>query len=235
MKKISRSIIFTLLTTLLTACVNPYFGGESVILATPRTPQFDFEKFSNQQTAVFHTVTAVGQFGYAPELSITLDSALNSTSVPIKYIPSQTVISILNNKNLSQRYSELIGNYQKSGILDREHLTDIAEALGVNYVFLPIFANFSQQMDDRLVLMGLSASKTHTSRLGLSLQLWDARDGSLVWQSSGESTLTKESIATKPASLSDTAQKLWVGILEDLISGQTVSRYSSLQEFMGIR
>lgn len=235
MKNSSRAIISALLMTQLTACVNPYFGGESIILATPLPPQFDFEKFRNQQTAVFHTVTAVGQIGYAPELSITLDSALKSTSVPIKYIPSQTVISILNNKNLSERYSELIGNFQKSGILDRKHLASIAEALGVNYVLLPIFANFSQQMDDRLVLMGISTMKTHTSRLGLSLQLWDARDGSLVWQSAGESILTKETIAIKPASLSDTAQKLWAGILEDLISGQTTSRYSSFQDVIGVR
>jgi hypothetical protein len=235
LKKISCPIISALLMTQLTACVGPFYGGESVIHATARPSLFDFEIFRNQPTAVFQTTAAVGQFGYAPVLSMALDSALHSASVPIKYIPSHIIISRLNNSSLSECYSELIVNFQKSGILDRKRLQIIAENLDVNYVLLPIFANFSQDVDDRLVLGGLSTIKTHTSRLSVSLQLWDARNGSLIWQSSGESTLAKEMIRNKPVALSDVAQKLWLGILEDLISGQTASRYSPVEDLVGIR
>jgi hypothetical protein len=42
-------------------------------------------------------------------------------------------------------------------------------------------------------------------------------------------------MASKPIALSDVARKLWLGLLEDLIAGQTDSRYSPFDDLVIIR
>ena len=94
--RLFRAIFLLLLTILLPACAGHLHHGEVITLATVRPAMFDVEAFRKGPTAVLPAVTTAAQLGYAPEISLAMDTAIASSSLGINYISSQSVISVIN-------------------------------------------------------------------------------------------------------------------------------------------
>ncbi|MGY6276899.1 hypothetical protein [Methylomonas sp. MgM2] len=225
--------IVLLLISQLCACVGPLAVGEFVIHATAHPATFEIARFRDQTTAVLPSVTPTAQIGYAPDVALALDRAIKDSSRALRYIPPHVSISLLNRYNLTESYSQMINGYRNVGILNKAALKAIAEALNADYVLLPVLAGFSQQTNDRLS-QAITLIRTYSTQVNLTLQLWDARSGELVWQASGQATLASENIAAIPVAFTDTVHSLCKGMLEDLFEGRMNSRYSPAADFVGL-
>lgn len=204
------------LVTLAVACVGPLRQwGEEVSLVSV-SPTFDPQTLTGARVVVLNGVVGFGLEGYAVHVSRSLSQVLEESDLGLNVAPAQRAISDINQHGLTSLYAKMLGDYLHSGILDRETLERIGQAVGARYVALPTMAAFSQTTSSRLSFFGLRIFQTRISLLRLSLQLWDARSGEIVWEASGEGTLANEDIREFRIPFEDIAQRLWRRLLLSL-------------------
>jgi hypothetical protein len=85
-------------------------------------------------------------------------------------------------------------------------------------------------MDDRFRFFGLRVFQTRVTILRLSLQIWDAYTGEIVWESSGEGTMAAEDVRDVMIPFEEITQKLWIKILADLWPQAESSQNESLEK-----
>jgi len=218
--------IVVLAAAFLTSCSTPLHSWVAHTTSTPRSPSLDTAVLAREPMATLGLAAPAALQGLGPALSNALSAALLEVSPPIRAIPTYETLNRLNDRGLAVEYGDLVSGFARSGILERERLRRIGEALGCPYVLQPGLALFEQAVADKFEIAGFKAVKTRLMTLRLWLQLWDARTGQILWESSGEATvaaqlLTKESAAV---SLEDVAQRLWARIIQDgLLSEKTRS------------
>jgi hypothetical protein len=163
--------------------------------------------------------------GYGPGLSHTLQQALAESSPTINAIPSHETLSRLNRKGVAEGYIQMVKDWDYAGILERGRLQSIGAALGVRLVLLPGMAEYFSYLEERFTLEGLHVLQTRTVRLRLSLQLWNAETGELLWESFGGGGMQREVVSERQGLMTALAQKIWEGMIEDLQKGKTKSFY----------
>jgi hypothetical protein len=227
----------SLLISQLCGCAGQLFEGEFVIYATALPTTFEISQFRDQTTAVLSSVTPTAQIGYAPEVTLALDRAIKDSSQAVRYVPPHVTVSLLNQYNLAEPYSQMISNFRNGSVLNKVTLQAIGEALNADYLLLPVLAGFSQQTIERVshsILISITLLRTYSTQVNLTLQLWNTRSGELVWQASGQAMLANERVGTIPVAFADAVYGLWSGMLEDLFAGRTSSRYSPTADFIGL-
>jgi hypothetical protein len=129
-------------------------------------------------------------------------------------------VSALNEQGLASEYAELIAGFNRSGILERDRLGRIGSALGCRYVLLPGLAAFDHILVDKFEIWGIKVVRNRIAVLRLWLQLWDARTGRIVWESTGEVTAASALVNVGQAvPLDEIAGRLWRRMIqEDLLA-----------------
>lgn len=215
----SRSLSFCSLLfyfSLLPGCMGPLTQWGEEISLVSKASSFTPEDLKGQKVAVLSAVVGFGLEGYSLQVSRSLSAAMASKEQTFHLVPIQTALSGINQHGLASDYAHLISEYTQSGILNREILKQLGEALQVSYVFQPSMAAFSQGTSGRLSVLGLRIFHTRISMLRLSAQIWDTRTGELVWESSGEGTIATEDMREFRIPFEAIAQRLWGRILEEL-------------------
>src|SRR5581483_5093623 len=75
---------------------------------------------------------------------------------------------------------------------------------------------FTQTMSSRLSVFGLRLFQMRVSTLRLSVQIWDVRTGTIVWEAGGEATLAGEDMREFRIPFEEIARHLWRRILDQL-------------------
>ncbi len=205
-----------LLMFLLPGCVGPLTQWGEEISLVSKAPSFSAENLEGKNVAILSAVVGFGLEGYSLQVSRSLSTALSSEKQAFTLVPIQTALSEINQHGLASDYAQMISEYTYSGILNRDILQRVGDALDVSYVFQPSMAAFSQFTSGRLSVLGLRIFHTRISILRLSVQLWDTQTGGLVWESSGEGTIATEDIREFRIPFEIIAHRLWGGILKDL-------------------
>ncbi|HXJ83891.1 MAG TPA: hypothetical protein VMS64_35050 [Candidatus Methylomirabilis sp.] len=210
-------------TALTVGCSSPLYIWQTHTTATPRPPAFDVAELAGP-VATFTVVTPGALQGFGPSLSRALTRAVSNASPPLRELPAYQVASMLTEHGLVSDYADLLVNFPKNGILDRERLQRLGTALGCHYVLLPGIAAFSQVVADRFEIGGIKLLRNQITILRLWLQIWDARTGSMLWESAGEITVASDILsAGRSVPLHDVAAKLWLAMINDGIAGRTKS------------
>jgi hypothetical protein len=118
--------------------------------------------------------------------------ALSEVSPQVRGIANHEITNTINEKDRVAEYVDLISGFGQSGILERGRLERIGSAIGCRYVFLPGLAEYNQVIIDRLQISGWKFIQSRVITLRLWLQLWDAQEGQILWESSGEITAASE-------------------------------------------
>jgi hypothetical protein len=207
---------------LLAGCAAPVSTWDTHTSVTPRPPAIDVAEVTRQPIATLGLVTPSGLQGFAPTLTQALVRALADSSPPVRAATPIDVLSALNGAGLTGQYAELIAEFNRSGMLERERLRRIAQALGARYVLLPGLVSIDHTLTDRFEFAGLKVIRNRVIVLRLWLQLWDPQSGRLLWESAGETTAAGEVLsAGRLVPLDDVAQRLWLRMVqEDLLAGQ---------------
>jgi hypothetical protein len=205
---------------LLTACAGPLkqIGGETSF--TSKAPSFDPFALQREQMAVLNAVVGFGLEGYGQQVSRSLSTAVKEQYPSFQVIPAPETLSRINREGLAGDYASMVSDYMLTGILDRDTLNDIGQALGARYVFQPGLAAFSQSMSGRFSAFGLRIFQTRVSVLRLSVQIWDTQTGGIVWEASGEATLAGEDVREVRISFEEIADRLWQRMLKGLTNAE---------------
>ena len=211
-----RLALTVMCTFTMTSCIGVFkqWGDEASIAW--KAPTFDPRALERQPVVVLNALTGMGLEGYRHQVSQSLFLTLTKVKNPLSVLSPQETIGQLNRSGLGKEVSSMTSDYFTSGILDRDTLRKICQTLECQYVFQPSLAAFRQYMEDRLRFFGLRVLQTRVTTLRLSLQIWDAHTGEIVWESSGEGTMAAEDVRDVMIPFEDITQKLWIKILSDL-------------------
>ena len=202
---------------LTTACAGPLKQIGSETSFTTKSASFDPFVLQREQVGVLNAVVGFGLEGYSQQVSRSLSSAVKEVYPLFQLIPAHETLSRINHEGLADEYASMVSDYLVSGILDRDALEEIGQALGARYVFQPGLAAFSQSMSGRFSAFGLRIFQTRVSVLRLSVQLWDTQTGEIVWEASGEATLAGEDVREVRISFEEIAGRLWQRMLKGLL------------------
>jgi hypothetical protein len=149
-----------------------------------------------------------------------------------RVVDEQATLTGINAQGLGREYIQMRRDAEDSHLLERESLRKIGAALGVRYVFQPRLVSYTQTMTERLKFPGvdLRIVETRSSLMRISLQLWDARSGELIWSSVAEAVLANEAISQDPVFLEDAARVTLGSLMSDFLNRRTASIYSPLNE-----
>ena len=144
------------------------------------------------------------------------------------------MVTRINRQGLAAEYTRMRADYDQSNILDRNSLRRIASAIGVRYVFQLRLAALTQTMTDRwkIPAFDVRMSQTRSSIMRLSLQLWDAETGELVWASLAETNMANEALSQDPVYLEDIARVTLGSMIADFVNQKTASTYTPVNKFL---
>jgi methyl coenzyme M reductase beta subunit len=95
-------------------------------------------------------------------------------------------MDFINNAELTEDYSKLIDDYNRSAILNKTTLHKIGEAIGVRYLlYVKLLEQVRTQGLTRGALTG-DLVKTTGKRVNLFGQVWDCTLGDVVWEGTGD-------------------------------------------------
>ena len=143
-------------------------------------------------------------------------------------------ISQINQQGLTPEYTQMRTDAEQSHILNRDSLRKIGAAIGARFVFQPRLAAFTQIMYDRWTFpaIGVVISQTRQCDLRISVQLWDAKTGELLWASMAEGTMQSEAFAKDPVYLEDAMRVAMGSIVADFVNRKTASTYTPLNKIV---
>lgn len=217
-----------------TACASSVFGWQVRTDSTPMSPSFHPADLEQQPVALFTALGLPAFRGNEVALDYHLDEILHAIEPKWNLVSSQETATRINRQGLAADYVKMRVDYELTNMLDRESLRKIGSAVGVRYVFQPRLAAFEQMMTDRWTfpIFNVRMTQTRSSIMRLSLQLWDAETGELVWASFAETNMANEAATQDPVYLEDVAHATLASMIEDFEKGKTDSKYTPLNKFL---
>ena len=207
-------------------CGGPLHLADDHVTSAARIKALDMRALTCEPVTTFGVVAPGGIQGLTPTIAYALTTTLSKTKPPIRVVPMPETLSRLADNGLAGEYGDLLAGFTRTGMLERDRLKRIGEALGSRYVLQPGLAEFSQSLFDKFELWGIKIVRTRIATLRLWLQIWEAPTGHLLWERTGELTTSVPVFQQDTTmSLDDMAQKLWALMLEtDLFEGLPLSQ-----------
>jgi hypothetical protein len=187
-----------------------------------------------EPVAVLGGLTMPGLRGNEVALDYMLAEILQRVAPQLQIVRPQHSISQINQQGLAAEYNQMRIDAEQSHILNRDSLQKIGAAIGARFVFQPRLAAFTQIMYDRWTFpaFGVVVSQTRQCDLRMSVQLWDAKTGELLWASMAEGTMQSEAFAKDPVYLEDAMRVTMGSIVADFVNRKTGSTYTPLNKIV---
>lgn len=139
--------------------------------------------------------TVTGQEEDKQALALAFLEVLRKVRPDLRIVPLPETLGAVNREGLTREYRQMFEDYRLTGIFDRETLQKVAKVTGVRYMAQLKLGAFRQEAKGRWGFLGIRMMETKTSTIRLFLQIWDSNDGSVAWEGSQESTVSRESMA----------------------------------------
>lgn len=223
-----------LVTVLATGCSSSIYGWQVRTSSTALSPSFDLGMLGLESVAVLGALTMPGLRGNEVGMDHMLGEILHKVAPQIRMVDPRYGISQINQQGLAAEYTQMRADAEQSNVLNRESLKKIGTAIGARFVFQPRLAAFTQVMHDRWTFpaFGIVVSQTRQSDLRISVQLWDASTGELLWSSTAEGTMQSEAFAKDPVYLEDAVRVTLGSIVADFLNRKTASTYTPLNKIV---
>jgi hypothetical protein len=239
MKRHSTQPAATLLSSLLfimaaAGCTGNMYDWEVRTESTPIPGPFHPTNFAQHPVAVFPAITMPGLRGNEFTLGHYLGYILRKENPNWKVVLELETSSRISRKGLATEFARMRNDYDQSSIFDADTLRKIGAAIDARYIFQPRLAAFSQTMIDRWMFPGLNVRllQTRSSIMRISLQLWDAETGDLLWASMAETTMSNEAVSQDPVYEHEIALATLGSMVVDLTNERTASQYTPLNTFL---
>jgi hypothetical protein len=229
-----RHVLLAIVLASMAGCSSSIYGWQVRTSSTAFAPSFDPGSLAKEPVAVLGAMASPGLRGNEVGFDYMLGEVLHRVAPHFHIISQQQTISQINQQGLAAEYNQMRIDAEQSHILNREPLQKIGVAIGARYVFQPRLASFTQTMYDRWTFpgFGVVVSQTRQSNLRMSVQVWDAKTGELLWASMAEGTMQSEAVAKDPVYLEDTVRVTLGSIVADFLNRKTASTYTPLNKIV---
>jgi hypothetical protein len=228
------TVSFVLMVAVTTGCSSSIYGWQVRTSSSQLPASFDPGMLGQEQVAVLGALTMPGLRGNEVGLDFMLAEILHRVAPQMQVVRPQHSISQINQQGLAAEYNQMRIDAEQSHILNRDSLSKIGTAIGARFVFQPRLAAFTQTMYDRWTFpaFGVVISQTRQSDLRISVHLWDAQTGELLWASIAEGTMQSEAFAKDPVYLEDALRVTLGSIVADFLNRKTASTYTPLNKIV---
>jgi len=161
----------------------------------------EYEKYSG--------ISSFLDFGGKPDKEITFDENLEVSSFT-------DLANKLNEKDISQRYSEMRDFYQRNGMFKKSDIEFLGKEIGANYLILPCLLDIRRWGTSRFSILGLKVINTQVIGVVVSMEIWDTKTGHKVFSATSDVTIASERIRENPISIDEAFENAWFGIIEQL-------------------
>jgi hypothetical protein len=137
-------------------------------------------------------------------------------------LPAVHVVSLpealgaINQAGLAPEYRKMVEAYRDTGIFPRDMLAKIGHAVGTRYLVQLKLAGFSQDMRERLSILGIRLSQTLHANIRLYMQIWDADTGAIAWEGSEEMSYAYDSSAELPVTFRRVVEEAALQLIQQL-------------------
>lgn len=201
------------LFTGLVACAGPLSQSSFEAEELQRATHFVHQNLTDLKIGV---LPATGANGYRRVLADSFSKALRQIRPEVLQLPPQEVLSTLNRVDLSDEYTNMLKDYETSGILRKASLNRIGKGLGVQYLIHLSLLQYVQNASTRVSVLGIRFIQTRSSTLRVFAQIWDTASGEIVWEGSSSVTLAGEDVREKPIPFEDVATRAWKELIQQL-------------------
>ena len=218
----------------MTGCSSSIYGWQVRTNSTEFSPSFDPGLLGKEPIAVLGALAMPGLRGNEVGMDLMLGDVLQRVAPHIHIVNQQQTISQINQQGLAAEYTQMRTDAEQSHILNLDSLKKIGAAIGARFVFQPRLAAFTQIMYDRWTFPGFGVviSQTRQCDLRISVQLWDAKTGELLWASMAEGTMQSEAFAKNPVYLEDAMRVTMGSLVADFVNRKTASTYTPLNKIV---
>ena len=210
---------------------DPSLDVPTIVAATP------------PRLAILPTVVTGTSAGFAPFVNISLDrlvrEARQGTSEafipflegltgrrgsdvpPLSIYSVSDVVNGLNAYGRGADLTSLLEDTARDSVADRSRLMPVARALGVEYLMIPWLAGVDTDNANRFTFAGFSFLRTGWISIEITLQLWHAPTGRLVWQSVGSGNIVGEGVVGTSPGLAESVEQLLRPMLRAFMTGDS--------------
>lgn len=151
------------------------------------------------QGLAFITPSSVtGQEEDRQALALVVGEVLKERRPEVRAVTLPEVLSAVNRAGLADDYRRMLSDYRETGIFRRDCLHELSELTGVRYVAQLKLAGFGQESQERWSIIGFRVFQTLRARIRLFLQIWDAREGVIVWEGMQEVNFAYDTSKERP-------------------------------------
>jgi len=159
--------------------------------------------------------------GFGPFASDAVRVALRRRCPGSTVVSGPTVVGLAAKAGKSQDLARLLREANDTGILPAPDLAALGEALKLDYFFLGMVASNDMRDATRLSQLGLTMVRSHWTVSNLTIQLYHAPSGRMVWQSVGDCTEYVETVAAAPVPLHSVMAEVAGAMIGDLVEGRS--------------
>ena len=160
--------------------------------------------------------TVTGQEEDKQTLAYVFASTLQSERPDIRFVPLSSTISAVNRAGLADTYRRMYHDYRDTGVFETDVMRRVAQATGVRYLGQLKLARMDQSSRGRFGLLGLNLVNTQYAYMRVFFQVWDSRDGSIVWEGIDEVTLAMDTGKELPMSFQSVAEQAAKNLVQRL-------------------
>jgi len=131
-------------------------------------------------------------------------------------VPLSRTIGAVNRAGLADMYRKMYVDYRDTGVFDAAMMRRVAEATGVRFLGQLKLARMDQSSRGRFGLLGLNLINTQYANMRVFFQVWDSRDGTIVWEGIDEVTLAMDTSKELPMSFQNVTEQAAKNLVQRL-------------------
>ena len=172
------------------------------VYSAPRhdTLQLAKEDLRDGGLAFLTPSTVTGQEEDKQTLAYVFGASLQAERPDLRFVSLSRTISAVNRAGLADTYRKMYADYRDTGVFEADMMRRVAQAAGVRFLGQLKLARMEQNSRGRLGILGLSLLNTQYAYMRVFFQVWDSRNGAIVWEGIDEVTLAMDTGKELPMS-----------------------------------
>lgn len=214
---IMRYLRFIVLIFMVVAgCAGPFTQMSILAEESYKNNKFTAKDLAKGRLGFLPAAVPFGHEHYQTMIVNALAKAISEYNPNIVIISPVEGVNMINTNDLTADFISIIKDYQVTGILDKNILREIGNIMGADYIVQVRLVRFFQDKSSRLSSFGLRIMETREASLGMIIQIWDPKNGLIVWEGIGNATLASEAFRAKNITFEEITMLLSKKILEKL-------------------
>jgi hypothetical protein len=151
--------------------------------------------------------TVTGQEQEKQAVALAYADVLKRERPALKVVTLAETLSAVNRAKLVEPYRRMYEDYRDTALFPADVLQRVSAATGTRYLAQLKLQSFSQGSKGRFGVFGFRVSETLIGDLRVYFQVWDSRDGSIVWEGMQELRIAVDSTSDEPVTLRDLVER----------------------------